>query len=286
MKANDQQVVQLGYNIPVGEPDLGGNELAYLMECIDSGWISSRGSYVERFEEHLTSWCGSRYGVLTSSGIVALHLDLLTLGIGPGDEVIVPALTYVVASANIVVYTGAQPVFVDVDEKTWNLDLSLLPELITPNTRAIMAVHLYGYPVDMDRLMAIAKKYGLWVIEGASQARGATVKGRQVGSLGDIGCFSFYGNKLITIGECGCLVTNKPDIAKKARSLCNQAQMGRDYWHTQVGYNYRMTNLQATVGLARLERVDQFVVARQKVAAWYESYFEMQPGLKIRQEPI
>jgi perosamine synthetase len=270
--------------IPIAEPDLGGNELAYLTDCIQSGWVSSRGAYVDRLEVELAAWCGTSDAVVTSSGTAALHLALLALGIGPGDEVIVPALTYV-ASANVIVYTGAKPVFVDVDEETWNIDLDQLPHQITPQTRAIMAVHLYGHPVDMERLQAIADHYGLWIIEDASEALGAMAHQRRVGGIGHIGCFSFYGNKLITTGEGGCLVTNSPDFAQKARSLRNQAQANGTYWHTQVGYNYRMTNLQAAVGLAQLERATQFVATRRIIASWYDQYFEGQAGLRLYREP-
>lgn len=270
--------------IPIAKPDLSGNELAYLTDCIRSGWISSKGPYIERIETELAAWCGTRYGLVTSSGTAALHLALLALGIGPGDEVIVPALTYV-ASANVIVYTGARPVFIDVEKETWNLNLDQLESKITPQTRAIMAVHLYGHPIHMGHLQAIADRYGLWIVEDATEAFGASVNGRHVGSLGHVGCFSFYGNKLISTGDGGCLITDLPDLVEKSRSLRNQAQFGREYWHTQVGYNYRMTNMQAAVGLAQLERVEQFIKARQTISSWYDNYFARQVGLYVYKQP-
>jgi perosamine synthetase len=270
--------------IPLAAPDLSGNERIYTADCIHSGWISSKGPYVRRFEAELAAWCGTCFGIVTSSGTAALHLALLALDIGPGDEVIVPAFTYV-ALANAIKYTGARPVFVDVDTATWLIDLNQIEDKITPQTRAIMAVHLYGHPVDMVSLNEIARRYGLWVIEDASEALGAKVNDQPVGSIGEIGCFSFYGNKVITTGEGGGLVTNIPALAEKARLLRNQAQVGPDYWHTQVGYNYRMTNLQAAVGLAQLERVAHFLVKRRSISAMYDHCFAGQPGLYLYEEP-
>lgn len=270
--------------IPVTEPALNGNELTYVTDCILSGWVSFRGAYVKRFEEALAAWCGVRYGIATSSGTNALHLALLALGIGPGDEVIVPALSYV-ASANAVTYTGARPVFVDAEPFTWNLDLDRLTSLITPRTKAVIPVHLCGHPVEMTILMNLACQHNLWVIEDACEAHGATCNGCRVGGLGHIGCFSFYGNKLITTGEGGMLITDCEDIATKARFLCNQATAGKDYWHPQIGYSYRMTNLQAAVGLAQLERAEQFITARQRIAHLYDDLLTNIPGLGLYVEP-
>jgi perosamine synthetase len=270
--------------IPVAEPVLDGNELAYVTDCIRSGWVSSRGVYVQRFEEAVAAWCGVRFGVGTSSGTSALHLALLALGIGPGDEVIVPALTYV-ACANAVTYTGARPVFVDVDPWTWNLDLSQLEEKITPRTKAIMPVHLYGHPVDMKTLMAIAGEHGLWVVEDACEAHGSECRGRRVGGLGHVGCFSFYGNKLITTGEGGMLMTDLGDVAATASALRNQARTGEGYWHPRVGFSYRLTNLQAAVGLAQLERVTEFAAARRQIARRYDELLAGTPGLVLYAEP-
>lgn len=270
--------------IPIAEPDLDGNELAYLTDCIRSGWVSSRGGYVPRFEENVANWCGRRYAVSTSSGTSALHLALLAIGAGPGDEVILPALTYV-ASANAVAYTGAQPVFVDVELSSWNLDLNQVTSKVTPRTKAILAVHLYGHPVDMQVCMEIAEQHGLWVIEDACEAHGAEYAGRRVGSIGHIGCFSFFGNKLITTGEGGMLLTDSCELADIARSLRDQAKTHELYWHSEIGFNYRITNLQAAIGVAQMERVDQFVAARRRIARLYDGFFKDTTDLILYREP-
>jgi len=270
--------------IPIAEPALDGNELTYVTDCIRSGWVSSKGAYVKRFEDAMAAWCGMRYGIATSSGSSALHLSLLALGIGSGDEVIVPALTYV-ATANAVAYTGARPVFVDVDSCTWNLDLAQLTAKITPRTKAVLPVHLYGHPVDMDAVMAIAGEHGLWVVEDACQAHGSEYNGRRVGGLGHVGCFSFYGNKLITTGEGGMLVTDSNDIATTARALRNQAMTAESYWHPQIGFTYRLTNLQAAIGLAQMERMAQFVAARRQIARLYDELLRGTPGIVLYTEP-
>jgi perosamine synthetase len=270
--------------ISLAEPTLDGNELAYVADCIRSGWVSSKGAYVKRFEDAMATWCSVRHGIATSSGTNALHLALLALGIGPGDEVIVPALSYV-ASANAVAYTGARSVFVDADFSTWNLDLNQLGSKITPRTKAIMPVHLYGHPVDMATLIAIADEHGLWVVEDACEAHGTEYKGCRVGGLGHIGCFSFYGNKPITTGEGGMLMTDSDDLAATARSLRNQACTAEMYWHPQIGFSYRMTNLQAAVGLAQLERITQFIRARQQVVDLYNEFLTDTPGLVLYVEP-
>jgi len=270
--------------IPVAEPDLGGNELAYVTDCIRSGWVSSRGAYVVRFERAIAEWCGVRHAVAASSGTSALHLALVSLGIGPGDEVIVPALSYV-ASANAVTYAGARPVFVDVDPNTWNLDLASVEARISVRTRAIMPVHLYGYPVDMERLLAIARKAGLWVIEDACEALGSECGGRRVGGLGDVGCLSFYGNKPVTTGEGGMLLTDSHAVASTARELRNQAMTGAGYWHTRLGFSYRLTNLQAAVGLAQMERVETFAQARRRIASQYDNLLSGTAGLRLHREP-
>jgi perosamine synthetase len=268
----------------LSEPALNGNELDYVADCIASGWISSKGQYVQRFEAAMAHFCDVSHAVAVSSGTSALHLALLALGVGPGDEVIVPALSYV-ASANPVVYTGARPVFVDVNYSTWNLDLRQLEHRITSRTKAIIPVHLYGHPVNMDALMAIASEHGLWVVEDACEAHGAEVGGRRVGSIGHIGCFSFYGSKLITTGEGGMLTTDVDDLASTARLLRNQACAGEPYWHSHVGFSYRLTNLQAAVGLAQLERAERFVEARRRIRCLYDELLVGTPGLVLRPEP-
>jgi perosamine synthetase len=270
--------------IPLTEPALDGNELDYVADCIHTGWISSKGPYVQRFETAMADFCGVRDAVAVSSGTTALHLALLALGVGPGDEVIVPAFSYV-APANAVVYTGARPVFVDVAYSNWNLDLSQIEHRITPRTKAVIAVHSYGYPVKMDTLMGIAAERGLWVVEDACEAHGARFEGRPVGGVGHIACFSFYGSKLITTGEGGMLTTNAADLAATARSLRNQASVGRSYWHARVGFSYRLTNLQAALGLAQLERVEQFIEARRRIRRLYDELLGDTPGLVLRAEP-
>lgn len=270
--------------IPLTAPDLRGNELPYLQECVSTGWISSRGPFVARFEKAMAAWCGVQYGVATSSGTAALHLALLALGIGVGDEVLVPALGYV-AIANAVAYTGARPVFVDADPITWNLDLALVPGCVTSRTRAILPVHLYGHALDMAALMRLAGAYGLWVVEDCGEAHGASCHGRHVGGWGHAGCFSFFGNKVITAGEGGMLVTNWEELAARAVHLRHQASTDAPYWHDEVGYSYRMTNLQAAVGLAQLERVEELIAARRQVARWYEELLAQIPGLTQYQAP-
>jgi perosamine synthetase len=270
--------------IPLVEHVFNGNELAYLTDCICQGWVSSKGAYVKKFEAMLASWCRVRYAVAVSSGTGALHLALLAMGIGPGDEVIVPALSYV-ASANAILYSGACPVFVDIDPQTWNLNLSLVEAKITRKTKAIMVVHLYGHLVEMDRLLEIARKYQLWVVEDACEALGAEYKGLQAGAIGDVGCFSFYANKLITTGEGGMFVTDNDVLAEKVRSLRNQAAYGRGYHHTQIGFNYRMSNLEAAVGVAQMEQIEKFIAARSRVVQLYDQFLEGIPGISFYQEP-
>jgi perosamine synthetase len=242
--------------IPVCEPTLGEKEKKYLMECIETGWISSAGKFLEEFENKFSAYCGVKYGIACSNGTTALHLATASLGIGPGDEVIVPDFS-IISLANAVIYTGAKPVFVDSEIKTWNIDAEKIEEKITPNTKAIIAMHTYGCPAEMGRITAIAKKHGLKVIEDAAEAHGAEYKGNKTGSLGDIACFSFYANKIITTGEGGMVVTSDEKLAEKARSLRNLAFTKPRYKHYDIGFNYRMTNMQAAVGLAQLERIDQ-----------------------------
>lgn len=270
--------------IPVAEPQLGEHELAYVTECLKGGWVSSLGKYIAMFEEGFCRYCGVKYGIATSNGTVALHLALVTLGIGPGDEVLVPSLTFV-ATANAVRYTGAKPVFVDSDPSTWNIAPAKIEEKITRRSRAIIPVHLYGHPVDMDPIMEIARKHGLYVIEDAAEAHGAQYKGRIVGGLGDMSCFSFYGNKIITTGEGGMLLTNNEQFAQRALFLKDQAMsLKRRYWHPEVGYNYRMTNLQAALGVAQLERIEEFIQAKREHAALYNSLLSNVHGLTLPPE--
>jgi perosamine synthetase len=267
--------------IPVAEPLLGGNELEYVTECIRSGWVSSLGEYVRRFEREFAAYCGVRYGVATHNGTVALHLALAALGIGPGDEVILPSLTFV-ATANAVRYTGARPVLVDSEARTWNIDPEAVAAAITPRTRAIIAVHLYGHPADMDPLRALADRNGLTLIEDAAEAHGARYKGRRAGSLGDVAIFSFFGNKIITTGEGGMVLTDDAALAERCFFLENQARHKENpYWHPEVGYNYRMTNIQAALGVAQLERIQELIAIRTRNAAHYERRLVKVPGLSL-----
>jgi len=265
--------------IPVCEPTLSGNELKYVTEAVETNWISSAGSYIRQFESSFAEKVGSRYGVACANGTVALHLALATLGLDPGDEVIIPTFT-MIATANAVTYLGARPVLVDAEPCTWNLDIEQVESRITPRTRAIVVVHTYGHPVDMDTLNAIAAKHALFVLEDAAEAHGARYKDRPVGSLGDAASFSFYGNKIITTGEGGMVTTNREDVARLAWNLRDHAfSAERHFWHKYLGYNYRMTNLQAAVGLAQTEQLERFVAARRANAAHYTQLLSKIPGI-------
>ncbi len=254
---------------PVAEPVLGKLEEEYVLDALRSGWVSSLGRYIIEFEEQFAAFCECRYGVATSNGTTALHLALLCLGVGPGDEVIVPSLTFV-ATANSVVYTGAKPVFVDAEPDTWCLDPAAVERALRPKTKAIIVVHLYGHPADMDPILKLAEERGIAVIEDAAEAHGATYKGRRVGSLGRIGVFSFYGNKLITTGEGGMLVTDDESLVERAMFLRDHGMSkSRRYWHTEVGYNYRLTNIQAALGLAQLQHIEDFLARKRDIVGWY-----------------
>lgn len=256
--------------IPVSRPLLKGNELKYVSECIETNWISSIGGFVTRFENAFASWCGAPHAVATSSGTTALHLLLASLGIGPGDEVIVPDLTFV-ATANAVRYCGATPVFADCDPRVMVVDPDRLEEKITPRTRAIFAVHLYGHPADMDPLREIAASRGVLLLEDAAEAHGAEYKGKRVGALGHSSVFSFFGNKILTTGEGGMVLTGDERLAARMRMLrAHGMDPNRRYWFPEIGYNYRMTNLQAAVGLAQLECAAEKLAARDRAGALYD----------------
>jgi perosamine synthetase len=258
--------------IPISHPVLAGNEEKYVQECLRTSWISSIGRFVPLFEEAFARFCGVAYGVATSSGTTALHLALLALGVKEGDEVLVPTLTYV-ATANAVRYCGAHPVFIDSEPRTWNLDPGRLEEHITPRTRGIIVVHLYGHPADMDPILELARRYGLFVLEDAAQAHGAEYRGRKVGSFGAAAVFSFFGNKIITTGEGGMVVTNDVALRDKLRLLRGQGMdPERRYWFPVVGYNYRLTNLQAAIGLAQLEQIQSRLQERRQIAQWYQKH--------------
>lgn len=270
--------------IPMAVPLLGEKELEYVSDAVRSGWISSQGQYVSEFEEAFSHYCGVRYGVAVTSGTTALHLALVVLEVGPGDEVIMPPITHI-ACANMVTLTGAKPVLVDCARDTWGIDPAKIEEKVTSRTKAIMVVHLYGHPVDMDPILEIADKYGLYGIEDAAEAHGAEYKERKAGSLGHIGCFSFYANKIITTGEGGMIVTNDADLAAKARKLRDQAyEKERRFWHQELGFNYRMTNPQAAIGVAQMERIDQFINIRRRNAQLYNNLLSEVPGLTLPPE--
>jgi len=256
--------------MPVATPQLGQHEIDYVIEALEAGAISGTGGlFLERFEGGFASYCGCAHGVATSNGTTALHLALAAIGIGPGDEVLVSTLTNM-ATFFAVFYQGATPVPVDVEEDTWNLNPALLEGLVTPRTKAILVVHLYGHPADMDPILEFALRHHLHVIEDAAEAHGALYKGRKVGSLGHVACFSFYANKILTTGEGGMVTTNDTAIAKRARSLGSLAYGPKQkFMHTEIGFNYRMTNLQAALGCAQLERIEEIIVGKRRMARLY-----------------
>jgi perosamine synthetase len=271
--------------IPVCEPLLGGKELEYVADCLKTNWISSQGKYVDEFEQKFASYCGCRHGISTTSGTTALHLAVASVGIGRGDEVIIPAFT-MIATAFAVAYTGATPVLVDAEPETWNMDTTQIEGKITKRTKAILPVHIYGHPCDMDPIMDIAEKHNLWVIEDAAEAHGAEYKGRKAGSIGHANCFSFFANKIITTGEGGMVVANGERIAERVRSLKNLAYAKNNdkekrFLHTDIAFNYRMTNVQAAIGLAQLERIEEFVERRRAHAHLYNRLLKNVKGITL-----
>lgn len=260
--------------ISIANPVFNGNEKQYLMECIDTGWVSANGRFITEFEEKFAKYCGCQYAISCSNGTVSLHLILLAMGIGVGDEVIMPSLTYI-ATANTVRYCGATPIFVDSEEDTFNIDPLKIEEKITSRTKAIMPVHLYGLPANMKAIHEISQKYNIPIIEDAAEAHGAEYDGKKVGSFGLASSFSFFGNKVITSGEGGMIVTNNKELYEKMKLLKGQAVCpNKKYWHVEVGYNYRMTNMQAAVGLGQLENIDWHINQRERIAKLYEKYLK------------
>ena len=260
-------------HIAVASPFLSGNELAYVTDCIKTNWISSQGKYVRDFEELFVKYHGGRRSLAVSNGTVALHLALEALNIGAGDEVLVPDFTFA-ASVNAIVYTGATPVLVDVDPLTWNIDVTKAAELITSKTKAIIPVHLYGLPCDMEVIQDLASAHNLLIVEDCAEALGSYYDGKPVGIFGDAATFSFYGNKTITTGEGGMIVFKDKAVAERAAMLRDHGmQKTRRYWHEEIGYNYRLTNLQAAIGVAQFERLDEFVSAKIKFAHFYNELF-------------
>jgi perosamine synthetase len=260
--------------IPIYEPRLSGNEKKYVNQCLDSTWISSKGKFISKFEEKFSNFLNVGYSTSVSNGTVALHLALESLGVGKGDEVIVPTLTYI-ASVNAIAYVGAKPVFIDSHDKTWNMDPDKLLELITPKTKAIMVVHLYGNSCDMDSIVKICKERDIFLIEDAAEAFGTKYNNKYVGTFGDVATFSFFGNKTITTGEGGMLVTNNKLLIDKASHLKNQGvSLNKEYWHDVVGFNYRMTNICAAIGLAQLEGAGVVLQKKMQIASWYREFLK------------
>jgi perosamine synthetase len=270
--------------IPVSEPLLGKEEMENVIKAVKSTWISSKGEFIPQFEERFANYCNKKYGISTSSGTAALHLALSSLGIKRGDEVIVPVLTFI-ATANAVTYCNAKPIFVDSDFETWNIDPEKIEEKITNKTKAIIPVHLYGNPCDMKPILDIAKDHDLFIIEDAAEAHGAEYNGKKVGSFGDIGCFSFYGNKLITTGEGGMCITDNEELSVKMKILKDHGMdPSRKYWHNFIGFNYRMTNIQAAIGLAQLKKLDNFIKIKRSNAMLYNSLLKNIDGIKLPPE--
>lgn len=272
--------------IPVCEPALLGKEEEYVSDCIRTGWISSSGKYVSKFEEEFAQYCGCKYGVAVCNGTVALHLALVSLGIGKGDEVIIPTFT-MAASAYAVCYTGAMPVFVDADKDSWNIDTEKIEEKITKKTRAIMPVHLFGNPCNMDKIIKLAKQYNLYIVEDSAQAHGAEYKGKKTGSFSDIAGFSFFANKNLTTGEGGMVVTNDKSLYDSARyfkNMCFPLDAPRVYEHANIGFNYRMSNLHAAIGLAQTEKADMYRNMRINNHNLYKKYLKNVEGITFQKD--
>lgn len=278
--------------IPVAAPIIGEREIAYVTDAVRSGWVSSIGPYIDRFEEAFARYIGVRHAIAVSNGTVALHLALHAMRLGPGDEVIVPDLTFA-ATAHTVLQTGAVPVFADVSRETWCLDPRAVERAVTPRTRAIVPVHLFGHPADMPAISAIARRGApgaqgtprIHVLEDAAEAHGASIGPTRAGALGDIGAFSFYGNKLMTTGEGGMLTTDDDALAQRCRFLKDHGMSpSRRYFHTELAFNYRMTNLQAALGVAQLEQLDEFIEKKRRILGWYREALAGVPGVTLNPE--
>ncbi len=272
--------------IPVNEPLLGERELDYIDECIKTGWISSAGRFIEEFEQRWAAYCGMKYGIAVSSGTAALQVAVGCLGLKVDDEVIMPTFT-IISCALAVIYNGGNPVLVDVNPETWTIDVSKIEEKITERTRAIMPVHIYGHPCDMEPIWELARKHKLVIIEDAAEAHGAEYKRRRCGGLGEISCFSFYANKIITTGEGGMVLANDEHYAEKSRSLRNLCfRKDRRFYHTELGYNFRLTNIQAAIGLAQLERIDELIKKKIWIGNTYNKGLKDIPGLILPVEEL
>jgi len=270
--------------IPVAKPSLGEEELRIVIEAVKEGWISSKGRFIQEFEKNFSDYIGVKYGIATCNGTVALHLALEALDIKLGDEIIIPTLTFI-ATANSVTYTGAKPVFVDSHPNYWCIDPKEVEKYITPRTKAIIPVHLYGHPAEMEKIMDIAEAHGLSVIEDAAEAHGSEYKKKKAGSLGDIACFSFYGNKIVTTGEGGMCVTNNEKLAHKMRILRDHGEDPiKKYWYNVVGFNYRMTNVQAAIGVAQLKKLEKFIEKKREIAKFYSELLKDVKGITLPPE--
>jgi perosamine synthetase len=267
--------------VPVNEPVIMPEAKQGVINALETGWISSAGPAIKQFEEDFAKILGVEHGIAVMNGTAALHVALACLGIKEGDEVIVPDFT-MIATVTAVMYTGATPVFVDVERETFAMDINKIEAAITPRTKAILPVHLYGHAADMDPILAIAKKHNLFVVEDAAEVHGATYKGRMCGSMGDMNCFSFYANKIISTGEGGMVVTNSAELAEKARQLRDLAHSpAKRFVHGSLGFNYRMTNLQAALGVGQLAHLDEFVAKKQWMAKRYAEELSGVPGLRL-----
>ncbi|MBI2251641.1 MAG: DegT/DnrJ/EryC1/StrS family aminotransferase [Armatimonadetes bacterium] len=271
--------------IYVCEPDITDKEINYAAQCIKEGFISGTGGrFVKEFEDKFSKWCNCRYGIATTSGTTALQLIISSLSIGKNDEVIVQSFTNI-ATCYAVVHNGATPVAIDSEPETWNINPQKIEAKITKKTKAIIVVHIYGHPVDMNPILKIAKKYNLYVIEDAAEAHGATYYGKKIGSLGDAACFSFYANKIITTGEGGMIVTNNKKTYTRAQLLKNLAfSKKKRFLHYHLGNNFRMSNIQAAIGLAQLERIDKFIKRKREIAYKYNQIFKNIPGITLPPE--
>lgn len=269
------------WKLPLASPSLAGNELKYVHDCIETEWVSSQGAYIDKFAEAFEQFHKGGKALCTSSGTTALHLALMALGVGEGDEVIVPAITFG-ASANAVVHSGAKPVFVDIDGRTGTIDVASIEAAISSRTSVIMPVHLYGHPCDMDPILELARRYNLKIVEDCAEALGAEYKGEKVGRFGDIGCYSFFANKVITTGEGGMVLSNDQALIDRMALLRDHGMSKeRRYWHEVAGFNYRMTNLQAALGLAQMEQIEKFLRQRQEVVSVYQKNLANLPGINL-----
>jgi perosamine synthetase len=287
MKMNDEAGIEYTKNIqkmtfiPISQPSITQKEIDYVTDAVRSGWVSSLGQYIDSFEEKFAAYCGTKHAIATSNGTTALHLALVALGIKGGDEVVIPDLTFV-TTANAAKYTGADVVTVDIDEDTLCISPQAIEKAITARTKAIIPVHLYGHPANMEEINKIAQKYNLFVVEDAAEAHGAEFKDKKVGGLGNIGIFSFYGNKIITSGEGGMVTTNDENLYQRMKYLKDHAMSKeKRYWHTEVGFNYRMTNLQAALGLAQFERIDEILDKKKEVFEWYQKGLTNTKGIRL-----